>query len=158
ELRDLYFLSPLQIQELTSHREASGRFISAYELQSIIGFDERSIQRLLPFVIISDNDSLSISKLKDGGHDLMLRYGRILEKQKGYFAPDKLGQSHYMGPPDRLFVRYRYRLENKLQLAINMKKDAGEEFFSGNQGSGFDFYSGGLFIRDFGKIKNLAIG
>lgn len=158
ELRDLYFLSPLQIQELTAHREASGRFISTYELQSIHGFDERSIQRLLPFVMITGSDSLSISKLKDGSHDLMLRYGRVLEKQKGYVKPEKPEQSHYMGPPDRLFVRYRYRQGNKLQVALNMKKDAGEEFFSGNQHIGFDFYSGGLFIRDFGKVKKLAIG
>lgn len=158
ELKDLYFLSPLQIRNLTHHRATSGPFISTYELQSVEGFDERSIQRLLPFVIIHNMDSLKISKLKGGSHDLMLRYGRILEKQKGYDKPVRPVQSHYMGTPDRLFVRYRYRLGNRLQVALNMKKDPGEEFFSGNQRGGFDFNSGSVMIRDFGKVKNLVLG
>lgn len=157
DLVELYFLSPFQIQELLTYRKESGRFISLYELQSITGFDEQSIQRLLPFITIREVGDKKPA-IKDGEHDLMLRYGRILEKQKGYLVPEKTGQSHYMGTPDRLFVRYRYRLGNKLQVALNMKKDAGEEFFKGNQRNGFDFYSASVFIRNIGKVSNLVIG
>src|SRR5690606_33376184 len=49
ELGNLSFLSPLQVQALLSHKEANGDFLSLYELQSVSGFDDRSIQRLLPF-------------------------------------------------------------------------------------------------------------
>lgn len=158
ELIELYFLSPLQVQNFLSYRELSGNFISVYELQSITGFDEQTIQRLLPFVTIGKSNDLLKSKIKDGEHDLILRYGRILQKQKGYLDPEKPGQSHYLGIPDRFFVRYRYRLRDKLQFSLNMKKDAGEEFFSGNQRNGFDFYSASFFIRDVGKLKNVVVG
>lgn len=158
ELMELYFLSSFQIRELLLHRELSGSFISLYELQAIKGFNDQSIQRLLPFVSIRQDASLSGLKFKDGKHDFIFRYGRVLEKQKGYMVPEKTGQSHYLGTPDRLFVRYRYQLGNKLQVALNMKKDAGESFFKGDQQYGFDFYSASFFIKDIGKIQNLALG
>ncbi|TCK84813.1 ComEA family DNA-binding protein [Albibacterium bauzanense] len=158
ELTELYFLSSTQISELLLHRELSGSFISLYELQAIEGFSDQIIQRLLPFVSIRQSVDQSALNFKDGKHDLILRYGRVLEKQKGYLTPERPGQSHYLGTPDRLFVRYRYQLGNKLQFALNMKKDAGEDFFKGDQRSGFDFYSASFFIKDIGKIQNLALG
>ena len=157
ELRDLKFLSPLQVEALLSHRQVNGDFLSLYELQSVSGFDERSIQRLLPFVRVRENGQQGI-KIREGKHDLIFRYGKIMEKQKGYLKPEKPSQSHYAGPADRLFVRYRYRLQNKLQLSLNMKKDAGEEFFGNNQRYGFDFYSANVFVRDLGKVSSLAVG
>jgi hypothetical protein len=158
ELMELYFLSSIQVRELLLHRELSGKFISLYELQAIEGFNEQSIQRLLPFVRVQEGVDQADMKFKEGKHDLIFRYGRILEKQKGYISPERSGQSQYLGTPDRLFMRYRYRLGNKLQVALNMKKDAGEQFFKGDQRSGFDFYSASVFMRDIGKIQNLVIG
>lgn len=157
ELGNLSFLSPLQVQALLSHKEANGDFLSLYELQSVSGFDDRSIQRLLPFVRVRGNGQEDI-QLAEGKHDLILRYGKIMERQKGYLEPEKPGQSHYAGPADRLFVRYRYRLRNKIQLSINMKKDAGEEFLRGAQRNGFDFYSASIYVRDLGKVSSLVVG
>jgi len=158
ELAELYFLSPIQIHGLLLHRELSGNFISLYELQAIEGFTDQSVQRLLPFVSIQQGGSKPDLKFKDSKHDLILRYGRVFEKQKGYLIPERPGQSHYQGTPDRLLVRYRYQLGNKLQVALNMTKDAGERFFTGDQRYGFDFYSASIFVKDVGKIQNIAIG
>ncbi|MBL0144814.1 MAG: hypothetical protein IPP48_02690 [Chitinophagaceae bacterium] len=38
------------------------------------------------------------------------------------------------------------------------EKDAGEQFFKGNQKQGFDFYSTHLFARNIGIVKALALG
>src|SRR5690606_28638241 len=81
----------------------------------------------------------------------------ILEKQRGYDIDDP-NRSHYLGSPDRLFVRYRYRMGRDFQLSINMKKDPGEQFFSGAQRYGFDFYSASLLLKNQGKIRSLVLG
>ncbi|MFB5944380.1 ComEA family DNA-binding protein [Albibacterium profundi] len=157
DLAALLFLSDLQIQDIINHREESGAYISVYELQSIASLDELSLRRLLPFVRITSETSNKTSKFKKVKHDLILRYGRILESQAGYLIDDE-ERSRYLGTPDHLLIRYRLRLENKFQLAINMEKDPGEEFFGGNQRQGFDYYSASLHLQNIGKFKSIVIG
>lgn len=162
ELKELQFLSPLQIENFLNHRKQAGKFLSIYELQSIDGFDFLTFQRLLPFITISETQSIKDlsfrSILDDGKHDLMLRYGRTLQLSEGFRRTKDSGLSRYMGNPDRYFIRYRYQLPENFQIAINMKKDPGEPFFSGAKNHGFDFYSASLNFYDLGKIKNLVLG
>lgn len=161
DLARLGFLSPLLIQRLLAYRDESGDFISLLELQTIEGFDIRTAEFLSLFVTTGGGRSLQGVRfndfLREGEHDLMLRYGRILEKQRGYDIDDP-NRSHYLGSPDRLFVRYRYRMGRDFQLSINMKKDPGEQFFSGAQRYGFDFYSASLLLKNQGKIRSLVLG
>src|SRR5690606_38116852 len=95
--------------------------------------------------------------LKVGTHDLMFRYGRTLEQRLGYKIVDT-SRSRYLGSPDQLFVRYRYRYGQDLQISFNMKKDAGEAFFRGAQRYGFDFYSGSIYLQNQGRFRNIVIG
>lgn len=64
----------------------------------------------------------------------------------------------YLGSPYKLYARYRMRYRQNLSFGITAEKDEGEEFFSGSQPDGFDFYSAHLFLRDIGPIKALAVG
>ena len=161
ELLALRFLSPFQAEQIISHREISGNFVSIYELQAVEGLDLNSIRFLTPFVQVSSSNQLEVKNLKQlvkkGKQELMFRYGRVLEQQRGYAIADS-GRSRYLGSPDRLFLRYRYRYGQKLKLAINMKKDAGEQFFSGAQTYGFDFYSASMEITDQHHWKRIIIG
>lgn len=157
DLANLFFLSELQIQEILEHRDQSGIYLSVYELQSIRSLDEASRQRLLPFILVSPASGRSRSGLNKREHDLMIRYGRIVEPQRGYFITDE-DRSRYLGTPNHLLLRYRFRIKDKLQLAINMEKDPGEEFFTGNQTRGFDYYSGSLYFQDIGIVKKLVLG
>src|SRR5690606_6700009 len=109
QLSELFFLSPLQISALLEHRNTTGAFVSLYELQAISGFDEGTIRRLLPFTTIEGNGTI-VPVLKEGKHDLMLRYGRIIERQEGYIAQED-GATRYQGGPERLLLRYRYRVD-----------------------------------------------
>lgn len=157
DLKNLIFLSDLQIQEILDHRNESGNFVSIYELQSISSLDEISRQWLLPFIRISTEKKRLRSNSAKKEHDLMLRYGRVIETQRGYSIKDE-DRSRYLGTPDHLLLRYRFRINNKFQLAVNMEKDPGEEFFTGTQSRGFDYYSGSILIQDVGSLKKLVIG
>lgn len=162
ELKDLPFLSPFQIENILKYRKTAGRFLSTYELQSIDGFDFPTIDRLLPFIKVNGPghfEDLDIKNaVKEGKHDIMLRYGRALQLSEGYRRRDESDRSRYLGNPDRYFIRYRYELPKRFQLSVNMKKDAGEQFFKGAQKHGFDFYSASLFLKDIGPVKGIVIG
>ncbi|TJZ50821.1 helix-hairpin-helix domain-containing protein [Sphingobacterium olei] len=162
DLNDLVFLSPQQIENLIEHRNISGNFISIRELQGISGFDLQTIQRIQQFVTIREVTSLndfSFHRLVDASeHMLMMRYGRVIESQAGYLIQDS-SRSRYFGNPDRYAVRYRMNFENKIRVALNMEKDAGEPFFNEKQKYGFDFYSGHIVVNDISRnIKQVVVG
>ncbi len=159
ELRELRILTDLQVANLLSYRRIFGKFISIYELQAIPTWDIHTIRKLVPFVSIESTVPLKegvVPMFRNGEHSLFLRYAQVLEKQKGF--DQSLSGAKYLGGPQKIFFRYRYRYKNLLQFGISGDKDAGEQFFKGVQSTGFDFYSFHLFARDLGFIKALAIG
>lgn len=159
ELRELMILTDLQIQNFLAYRKLLGKLISVYELQAIPTWNLSIIKKLLPFITIANTDQVLESfmkRFKEGGHSLLFRYARVLEKSVGYIPKDT--GNYYLGSPQKLFFRYRYQYKNLLQYGITGDKDAGEQFFRGRQQYGFDFYSFHLFARKIGIIKSLAIG
>lgn len=161
ELSALLFLSPLQIANLLHHRETTGKFISTLELQGIDGFDMQTIEKLMPFVIVGERSYVQDMSLRnlwiDSEQQLMLRYGRVLQRQKGYEITDT-ARSRYLGDPNRYMVRYRLNFQNNIRLAINMEKDAGEPFFKEKQRFGFDHYGMSLYAKDIGHLKEIVLG
>jgi hypothetical protein len=161
ELKNLRILTPIQIQSLMQYRNALGLLINFYELQSIPGWDIATIQKVRPFVTVSKDANVFGSikdRLKGGEHTLLIRVTQTLEKSKGYKIDPAAGKNYYPGSPQRLLLRYRYQYKNLLQYGFVGEKDQGEQFFKGNQKSGFDFYAAHLFIKNIGIIKSLAIG
>ncbi|MCF8423723.1 MAG: helix-hairpin-helix domain-containing protein [Bacteroidia bacterium] len=167
DLAELQILNDIQINNLLKHREKNGNLITIYELQSIDGFDLSSIKKISPFVYVSDNfNSAHFSAkemFKDGKHEFVVRYQRILEKQIGYFTPDSITKatkpnSFYLGNPDRYFARYTFQYNNNVSFALAGEKDAGEQFFKGTQKQGFDFYSGHVAIKNIKSIKTFVVG
>lgn len=161
DLAQLLVLSPLQIEALLRHREISRQFISILELQGITGFDPQTIQKIEPFIRVYNDSFLEDVSLREmwkrTQHDLMLRYGRTLEPQKGYQITDPT-RSRYLGDANKYLIRYRMNYSNKLRLAINMKKDAGEPFFKEEQRAGFDHYGVSLAARDLGPFREIVVG
>ena len=159
QLTDLPILNAQQIASLLNHIELHGKLISIYELQAVPGFDIKTIQLMLPYVKVEQSISetkVPIGKLLSKGRWILVsRYRQILEKSDGYRRTDGKG---YLGNPFNLFLRFRYNFGTKLSYGFTAEKDAGEEFFKGSNKQGFDFYSGHLFLRDFGVLKALAIG
>ena len=160
-------LDDIAANNLLRHIEQNGKLLNIYELQAIDGFTIALIRQLEPFIRVSDDpDAVSFSfkeMLKEGQHELVLRYQQVLNEQEGYsFIEDSVlaenPNRRYLGSPQKYWARYRFRYSNKVSWGLTMEKDAGEEFFKGSQPDGFDFYSAHLFIRDFGRVKAAAIG
>lgn len=167
QLQQLSLLTDVQINNLLNHIEKNGKLISVYELQSIEGFDLQTIQSILPFIKISDSfDSPHIGfkeLIQNSGNQILLRETRVIEQLEGFKPIDDSTlaakpNSRYLGSPDKFYARYRFSFGNKISAGITGEKDAGEEFFKGTQKNGFDFYSAHIYLRNFGKIKFLALG
>ncbi|OWK68662.1 hypothetical protein CBW18_20985, partial [Pedobacter sp. AJM] len=127
ELKTIIFLSPLQISNFFSYIKENGNLINVLELQSIDGFDERTVQNLLPFVTLQDMGEYEKLSFKDmmqsGENDFLMRFSQILEKQKGF---TDLPGNRYLGSAERFQSRYRYHYGTILSAAITLDKDAGE--------------------------------
>lgn len=190
ELIELQLLTDIQISNLLKHREKNGNLISIYELQSIDGFDIGSIREILPFVYVSDNFSAASfgfnEMMKDGRHEFVTRFQRILEPMAGYNVSDSIKaakpNNYYLGDANRVFARYTFQYNNNVSVAIAGEKDAGEEFGIGgtkvemvkdtlnstspnpgthavyHQTKGFDFYTGHVAVRNIKFIKTAVIG
>jgi hypothetical protein len=167
ELEELGLLNSLQINALISHIEKNGKLMTLEELQTIDGYDSEVIKMLLPFVKVgSDVDSPQITfkeLLKNGENTLFIRYQQILEEKEGFSSTTDSAlaaspNSRYRGDPGRLYTRYRYKYGNHISFGVTAEKDPGEEFFAGSQTQGFDYYSAHFFIKNQGKVKQLALG
>ena len=101
-------------------------------------------------------DKISLKNLvKLGENDLVLRYGRLIEKQKGYF---NLPGSRYLGTPDRLLWRYKYNYSNRISASLIFEKDAGEFLIGGTKQKPFDYQSAHIGIYNSGKFKKIILG
>lgn len=167
DLRRLFFLNGIQINNLISHINTHGKLMSIYELQSIDGFDIETIQLIMPYVEVTEvveRRQITFNDiLKNGKSQFFLRYQQTLEEQKGYsdIDPEELEENpnaRYLGSPFRLYQRYRFTYYNNISVGMTAQKNPGEEFFSGSQPYGYDFYSAHFYMRDFGKLKSLAVG
>ena len=163
DLSDLQVLNDLQIQNFLRYRSELGDLISIYELQAIPGFDTEIIYQILPFVTTRsslDDIQLSIFEMvKKGSNEMYLRWGRVVEDQKGYLEPVDSTANHYLGDPNRLYFRYYKNFENKMTLGITAEKDPGETFFRGSNKQGFDYYSAHFYLKNYNKfLKTIAIG
>ena len=168
ELRRLFFLNELQISNLLEYINQYGQLASIYELQVIDGFNEKVVSQILPFITLSAYipEKFSIKRaLKYGGTDVMFRYQRVLQEQAGYAdVSDSVRMaspnSYYLGSQNSLFLRVQYSYRDYLKFGLVCDNDAGETFLpkSDTLHKGFDFYSMHLFLKNIGKIKQLATG
>lgn len=160
ELKQIKFLTSLQISSLITYRKLLGNLISVYELQAVPNWDIETIKKALPFITVSTNVRFAKSlkeRLRGGENSLVARLSQTLEQARGFKDSTSSG-NFYPGSPQRLFLRYRYSYKNLLQYGFTAEKDPGEQLFKGNQKAGFDFYSFHFFARNIGKIKAIALG
>ncbi len=165
DLISTFLLSEKQISDFLEHRKNYGKLLSIYEIQAIPSWDENTIQRILPFITITestlqqDNRGLFERILAEKNKTLLIRYSRILEDQRGYQS-DTTGASRYVGSPDRVYTRMRISHINDFSVGFTLEKDAGEQFIWDEKTNryGFDFLSAHAVLYNQGKFKTLAIG
>ncbi|MEJ5995492.1 helix-hairpin-helix domain-containing protein [Pedobacter sp. Du54] len=154
ELKSIFILSPLQIANFFSYLSSNGKLIDVLELQAVPGFDQATVQKLLPFVHLNESDLkeriTSKNLIRHGENDLVIRSASTLEKQKGF---GDLSGSRYLGTPEKLLFRYKYNFNSQVAFSLVMEKDAGEKL-----AIPADFTSVNLTVNDIGSIKKLSIG
>ena len=158
ELESLSFLTDLEIEAILQHRRKYGDFINILELQSVTSLPLQKAKLLseLAVVNLSMSKQLDQGILRDQQHELYIKWRRVLEEQKGYSED---ASSPYLGDPNKLYLRYKYKAGKKVQIGFTAEKDAGEEFFSGSNKQGFDFYSGHIAINESNRFfKQIIIG
>lgn len=159
QLAEFLFLTPIQINNLLKYRTENGRLIALQELQAVDSFDPATIEKLLPYVTAGQ---IYTPDFKDPHHkndqNLIITYGQLIQKQRGYLISDTAGRSYYEGSPQHILVRYRAHPARDVSAAFTMEKDPGEAFLSGSEKQGFDFYSGNIFYKNSGRIRKLILG
>lgn len=167
QLFTLGLLTNYQIGQLINYRRDFGDLLSVYELPNVPGWSVEIAELISPFIVVEPDEGrekITLKQLKQyGKHEVVMRWQRLLEDQVGYspIDADELADNpnrRYLGSPDRLFFRYRYRYSDRISFGYTGEKDAGEEFFQGSQPQGFDFNSAHVFLKDFGRFKSVAVG
>ncbi len=164
ELSATFILSEIQLKNFFEYREKLGPLLSLYELQAIPQFDMPTIYRLLPFVTVQSKTPKLRESLKNPTqHFLILRSGRLLEKQKGFTETDTSSRSssRFRGKPLYGYLRYRYARAGAYSFGISLEKDAGEQWWEWqpkHQVLGIDFTSFHAQVLNRGRLKNLIIG
>ena len=166
ELKRLHLFSDIQIQAIMNYLNLHGDFITIYELQAVEAMDMESIQMALPFLAVGEGEQRKFkwsNAFKYGKQEVFIRYQRVLSQKQGYVQqsdsvlaanPNK----QYLGSPDAYYMRYRNTYKDRISWGLTAEKDAGEEFFTGSNRQGFDYYSAHLFFKDLWKFKKLAVG
>ncbi len=166
DFRYFIFLNNLQVEDILRIRRRLGGFNNLFQLQLVPSLTNPEIQTLGHFAVTEPVEEPVSGKLRrslrHGRHDLFLRYERTLEEQQGYKpATEEMlkasPNSRYLGNPDKYYLRYSYRSQN-IRWGINAEKDPGEEFFSGYQKQGFDFYSAYLMLEGLSWADALVLG
>ena len=178
-LVELHLISVFQYEELQKDRRYYGDFMFPEELEMVEGLDEQTVAIIKPVVRIEKDqgkDEITLNKMaRYGKHQLVGRYEQILEQQQGYAPIDDSTllakpNSHYLGSPQKLQLKYTYNYRNKIRAGFTLEKDAGEIFFTdkvsdtiqkllGNQyHRGFDFAGFHLYAKDLGIVKAAALG
>lgn len=167
EIRQLFFLNDIQINNLLRYISDYGKITTLYELAYVDGFDREVIAMLEPFITLSDEARTTRIKpgdaLRYGKNQLFVRYQQLLETQQGFLPiADTLLQQNpnqrYLGSPFRLYTRYGYNYRNRLRWGFTAEKDPGEEIFKGSQKRGYDFYSGFFYMKGDKLLRDIVIG
>ncbi len=163
QLRSLYILNEIQINNLIAHRNQNGALLSVYELQAIDGFDEGTVGKLLPFVTIKSQSKEIKSLLHRIGTEqnnyFLLRYNRTLEDKRGFqYNPNTT--TNYLGSPNRYYGRFRVARAGDFSLGLTFEKDAGEslKWSPKTKHYGFDYNSFHVQVLNKGVFKNITIG
>lgn len=157
QLEQFPFLSNQQIENILYYRYINESFTTLYELQLVENMDRITIEYLLPFIYLGpsiekqQNNSIK-KRIKYGKHSFSTRITSCLNKKKGYES-----KTGYIGNSLYHQFKYNFHYKDKLEWGIVLEKDPGEAIFT-TYSKGYDYYSLYLFLRDYGKIKTLALG
>lgn len=147
-----------QYYQLQLYIELYGELVTVFELAAVEGFTRSDVERIWGRVEVLPSrggKKRFADFFRKSKSTMLLRYGRVLERQAGY---GKECDNGYVGSPMRLTFKYSFRSGDNFALAVAGEKDSGEEFFRGSQKQGFDHYSFFVNVKNIGVLRNCVIG
>jgi hypothetical protein len=145
DLSRLFFLSDFQVKSLADYIRKTGIIVSVYEIAAIPGFDQQTVEMILPFI--------SLKEKKGGFSDSLSVKSTLITNL--IFTPGENDTSS-LGPPSKVLSKFRITA-GRFSAGMTYEKDAGEKFFSGSPPlpeflSAYSSYSGQ------GLIKKVILG
>ncbi len=142
QLAALGLVSLQQAAAIVRHRELTGPFIDPVELQSVEGMDEETARALAIYVRAKEDWTSELRRVgKTVSHDLLVRLGRVIQRQDGFMKADGTAAPAYSGPPEKFLMRYRLKVTPRLSAGLLVEKDPGERWLRASS-TGVDFLSG----------------
>ncbi|MDH5248718.1 MAG: helix-hairpin-helix domain-containing protein [Cyclobacteriaceae bacterium] len=164
DLRFLNLLSNRQIRNLLDYRKENKNFLSIYELQAIPEFDLHTINKLAPFVKVTDPATILDASFwkkirKETDNYFLVRYERTLQTRIGNRSLTQPGY-RFKGSSDKLYFRFRSSRPGDFSVGFTAEKDAGEavHWSAANHYYGLDYLSFHFQLQNKGRLKNLVIG
>jgi len=162
ELQQLLFLKQSEIISIIYHRKKYGNFESIYELQAIENLSDETVFYLKHFCFINEtNKQLKLSELSQiGKTEITVQHENDFQQRLGYKTNILKAQNkqYYLGSPYRYVLRLKQKIGNRIDIGFTGEKDAGEQFFNGAQGNGFDYNSAHIHFKNVWNFKNIIIG
>jgi hypothetical protein len=162
------FIDDFQASAIIEYRNKNGSFLTLYELKNIPSLDFETVQLLLSFIYVGDDNvdksDFSVNNMfKNSNNELYIRYDMCFQQKAGYSSyPDSVLEKYpnrvYVGEPFYTSLRYSFSYKDKMYASFVAEKDAGESFAKGER-NGFDFYSANILLKDVSKwLKTVAVG
>ena len=150
-LKMLFFLSDAQIDNLLDFRKKHGPFTHPTELLLVTGISQQDLSNIKPFIRIGMYTPEKQSRYHLS-QEILARLKMTRPKQAGYkkysrkaflYEKDYLAkkQSRFQGPPVGTLLKYKISNQQHWQGGLTLENDPGENYFSKNQKTGFDFLS-----------------
>lgn len=144
-LEDMMLLSDFQIESILEYRSKSGALLGGAELSLLYGFDEKSVEMLLPFI--------TFGKGKQPGRRVSGFHSELYMKSYRRLERDTVS----CGSPYYLQLKYKFDYGRYIEGGIVLENDAGEYLFAPGAPI-MDHFSFHVAVRDYGRLKTLVVG
>ncbi|MEW6195066.1 MAG: helix-hairpin-helix domain-containing protein [Bacteroidota bacterium] len=150
ELQNLPYLNYALASAIIRHRNLQGGIHAPEQMKNIEGVGEEVIQKVLPFLILGDEEDISfLEAVSQKFENIKFRYRARTQsdlQDRSAFLENK-----YYGSKFKFYNRLQLNAHDKIEAGIITEKDAGENSLT-------DFYAFNLMIKDAAFIKKLILG
>src|SRR5574344_50991 len=155
DLGRLPFITEEQIEEIQAYIYSHGEMKTLGELLLIESLDYETRKMLEFFVFAGDKERAEFP-----GLNKLIKYGKsdLLASSDVPLYDCKGDNNGYLGYKYANSFRYNYHYSDFIKLGIVGSQDAGEPFFAGKNRFGYDFYSYYFVLKNYGRLKCLAVG
>ncbi len=167
-LKMLFFLSDAQIDNLLNFHKKHGPFTHPNELLLVTGISRQDLSNIKSFIRIGKYSPVKQSP-GNLSQEIIARLKTTFPRQAGYkkysreaflYEKDYLAKkrNRFKGPPVGTLLKYKISASQHWQGGLTLENDPGENYFTKDQKTGFDFLSAHLYYTPGKMIQRVIIG